>query len=283
MGTSKSNRGPGPGTNLLPDWAQSGEPQAPEDGSNPDEGNNDSPQNNQNTDQIIEPKTKPVKITSGDWSSSRRSLTSFAKNPSNPRIKRAIKSYISSNRGSKNLAKSAISGKQVLSNYIGVLSSISSHGLKQTFENYGLGDITGLSIEMVFNRLASLLKPEGNTDEEAVTQSALVDSLSLLYDSKSIEENGIEALDKLSQEDIRESVKYYMASYIFERWIHVLGIKLEELDISPSRVIDLENMAKDFIKSSVDLEIDNQDFNSKIDRKLIDDIFDDAYILLEDL
>ncbi len=76
-----------------------------------------------------------------------------------------------------------------------------------------------------------------------------------------------------------------VASYIYNRWLGDLGVKIEEKAISPQEAVRVERRMKDFIRDAVKLDLQRKD-PLKIDwrgtegKDLINRIYNDAYAVV---
>ncbi len=278
MGTSSSNAGPKGNTPLLPDWIDN---EKDDNSVNPNDGNNNTENQNQDNQNTVIPLT-------GTWSGAKRSLGNFSNNPSKVNFKRAVKAYVKASGGARNIANSARHGKIVAGQFISFLNDIRNDGLNKTYEKFGFGKISGDSVEHIFNNLAEVLSSGGGTDEETIARNAVVEALAKIYEDFDVENNSIEALDNLTEEQTETYLEYYLTSYIYERWLQELGIKIEEKDINPADVVKAEKNAFDFIQSSVNLKFDDYnlttfDYRSDTGKAIMDEIFIQAYSLIEAL
>jgi hypothetical protein len=275
MGTSKSNSGLRPNTPLLPDYAPPPEPLGPpKDEENPKE----------------KPKTNEEEPQFGNWSNAKSALTSVVKAGSSAarktKISGAARNYVAGSGGSAAIRKSAIGGRAVGRNLGRVLFSIITSGASSAFEQEGLGDLTGQSTEVAFAKLAKQLSSRGGTVEETIANIAVVEALAYIYDEFDLATNDLSKLDSLTESQAKEVIQVYVTTYIFERWLHELGVKIENTDLSELQVVQLESEIKDFIMESVKLKFDNLnlksiDFNQGEGKRAIDEIFNQAYKMIE--
>lgn len=291
MGTSKSNNGPSNKTPLLPSWV----PDIAEPNDNPTTGDNEDgeeqkiePSEKDEAGHFNMPENKPSAKLTGDWGSARRNLTKFINDSTSANLKNAVKSYIRASGGKNNITKSVIIGRRTAQNFGSFLSGISRAGIRDTLSKLNIKDWAGLPAEVIFNKISDLLAPKGNTAEEAIARAAFVDAMTKLYNDFQLDVKPISSLENLSYDYIGDALIYYTSSYIFERWIYELGLKLEDKEINQAKVVNLENQARDFINASVKYEfqkidLSNLDFNGPEGKQIITDIFKTAYILLEDL
>jgi len=283
MGTSKSNAGPKDKMPLLPPWAPSPPEKIPE--KEPETDDTDNQPNQDNTDDGS--KEKPEALTSG-FASARRNLTNYIKTRGHQSFRSAVRSYVKSYRGGKNASKTAISGKTSGARFSGFISGIANQGIERTLESYGLADCIGKSAEYVLTKITDLIAPAGATNEEAAAREAIIDALTFLHDYFELNDKDINELDSISKTDFELVIKEYVSSYIFNRWLHELGLKFEQKAASTRELVQLENEAKEYIKEAVKLDLSKVDllkidFNSGEGKVIIDKIFDEAYIFIETL
>lgn len=293
MGTTTPNTGPSNNTPLEPSWANdpfNGELPVgggPQDGGNSSDSETQDVVADSSQDEINDTEIPKV-LNTGDWRAPKLYLTNYAKNPSSGNLKSAAKSYVRASGGSKGISRSVVTGKRTAARLGGFLSSIVTEGLSNTFGKLNLGQIVGLSAEAAINKMVAYLSPSGGTNEDTIAQVAIVDTLSKLYEDFGLEENELTSLENLSNSDIQNLMLYYTSSFIYTKWFHELGLKIEDKNISASKVVLLEKRAKDFIHSTVkyefgDINLTNSDFQASIIRNMIDDIFETAYTFIEEL
>lgn len=290
MGTSKSNPGIKP-TPLLPPWA----PEPP--GSDPDHSDsNDQPKDSNsqsNSDGNNQSDSTETGISTGDWATAKGRMTGFARGSNSAERRKALrgaaKSYVKGSGGAQTAAKSAVHGKAVGIRLGGILSGIASEGTKRTFEQLGLGNLDNLSIESAFNKIAQHLCSNGATTEESIANVAVISALAKLYEDFDLEDNDLDNLDRLSSEKVNEVIQCYVSSYVYEKWLHELGMSIEgKVDISTGNVVSLEEEVKEFVTSSISLEFSNTDL-TRVDfyegegKKILDNIFQQAYEQIETL
>ena len=287
MGTSSSNIGPKGNNPLLPPWA----PPPPEEVTinDPLDSPLDTPGDKQLDDESSEKPADPKSANAQvNFTSARRNLTRYVGERNKDNFRRAAKSYVKSYGGGRRASSTAMSGKTSGARFIGFISGIANNGLNETLRNYDLSDCIGKSADFVLNKIADLLAPSGATNEEAATRNAILDTLSQVYENFELESDGIEALSSLDADNVQSIVQEYVCSYIFRRWLHELGIKFEEKAVSTDDLYRAENQAKEYIKEAVKLDFKDRDilqidFESQEGQMMIDSIFDEAYIIIEQL
>jgi predicted regulator of amino acid metabolism with ACT domain len=274
MGTSKSNSGLRPNTPLLPDYAPAPEP--------------DDPKKNEKDKQ----KNGEDQPLVGDWANAKAALTAATKAANKSirkgRLGRAAKDYVSGSGGSAALRGSSIAGRAVGRNLGRLLFSVVAQGIESTLKQEGVEDLRGQSTEIVFAKLARQLSAKGGTVEETIANIAIVEALAYIYDEFDLAANHLVSLNSLTEEQAKEVIHVYITSYIFERWLHELGTKIENSALNELQVVQLEEEIRDFITESVKLRFDGImpkaiDFNGDPGKKIIDEIFNQAYQMIESL
>lgn len=285
MGTSASNNGPSRNTPLLPAWATEEEstpdgmlPTNPENEIVPLTGDLDSESNLDDIDSIY--------LLSGDWQHARRSLTAYSKDSSIGKLKKALKTYIRASGGSKSISKSVISGKQTAVRLSLFFSSIGTVGVQKTLERFNIGELKGLSVEVAINKIVEALAPLGGTVEEEISKAALLETLKKIYNDLSLKDSDLKKLQNISSDYIQTLLGYFVNSYVYIRWIHELGLKIENTVLSPTKIIEIENQTKKFIHHQVKYTFSKIDFlktttlTAKI-KNIMDEMFYTCFSFLE--
>ena len=108
-----------------------------------------------------------------------------------------------------------------------------------------------------------------------------------MYEDFELEGNDLSELDSLDNDQVKRYLELYVSSYIYERWLHELGIKIEgNMNLSTREVVELELEIKEWISSQVqnimaDVDINSDDFLSNRGQEIIDEVFQDAYQMIE--
>lgn len=283
MGTSKSNPGLKP-TPLLPPWAPS-PPSAPETGGNDEIVGSENGENSQ------EQPTQQSPVQ-GDWSNAKAALTTFVRGTSAGQRRRSLKTagkaYVKGSGGSRRISNSATHGKASIIRLGSILQGFSTNGVEGTFQRFGLGSLDSISIEGAFNKLAEIVCSNGATSEEVIANVATTTALAHLYEQFDLENNDLSNLGNLTNEQISEVIECYITSYVFERWLHELGMSIEGKNIQASEVVAFEREILEFIESTVSLDFEGRDLTT-LDlsqgegKQLIDSVFLQAYQLIETL
>jgi hypothetical protein len=291
MGTSKSNSGPTGGVPLLPNWAIGNIPP-------------DNPEKEPMPDLEIQPDSMPDKdlpqpdkdvqqpdqnATKNDvWMPVRRSFTSYLKNPSRSKLKRTIKRYVTASGGSKGISHTSLGGKSTARKFGIFLSTIVSQGSNEAIKRLGILDFTGKSSEFIFAKLAETLSPIGNVLDDPYARSAVSDTLSRIFEEFEVEGRNFDELDKLTAEQAKELMEYFLSSYIFERLISEIGRTLINKDYSSKEVVEKEFEIEEYIRGEVkielqDFDVTHIDLSGSTGEDIISRIFINAYSIFEKL
>jgi len=266
MGTSSSFDGLTNGSPLLPPWAQDEVIENPDD--------------NEEQDEIPE-------SLSGSWQSAKSLMTRYVNSSGDTeKLKQSARSYVQARGGATGASRAAISGKNAASNLGNFFSGVINQGIERTLESYGLHHIIGDSVENVFMAIAESLSPKGDSIENSIARQATIDTLAFVYDKYEFEDYNIEKFNSMKEDDIREVLELCIESYIYERWLQELGIRIEKNAISEKQAIRLEMDVKDLVKSSIsfdfqDYDLLNINFKDGAGKSIIDNIYKQAYTQLE--
>jgi hypothetical protein len=274
MGTSKSNTGLRRNIPLLPDYAPPPEQDESEE-------NNKNPQKPEDDHPAV-----------GNWANAKAALTSATKDGNKTarrgKIARAAKDYVSGSGGASAIRNSSIGGRAVGSKLGRVLFTVIADGIGTALQQQGISDVSGQSTDVVFAQLARQLSSQGGTVEETIANIAVVEALSYIYEEFDLVNKDLVTLDSLTEQQAKDVIQVYVTVYIFERWLHELGTKIENSDLNESQIVELEEEIHDFIRESVKLRFDDikpsvVDFNRGQEKKIIDEIFKQAYQMIESI
>lgn len=296
MGTSKPYGGLKDSPPLLPDYAlpppeaeaEPAQPDAEQDTEQapaPDDvGAKEQVQDPNGEDEEKPTPTAKVK----PWQSAKSSMTSAVGAGGGKRaIGRAGAKYVGAKGGARQAASSAVSGRASTARVGQFVSNVISGGIRGALASLNLTHLLGGDATEVFAAIANAISPTGSTLEEAAARQATSDVLAELF-NKYVEGDGdISNLDNLNEEDVRFAVENSICLYIYYRWLEELGLRIEENAKSPEEAVRLERDVKVYIKESIKLEFENRnineiDWNGKEGQKIVNDLYEEAYSLLEE-
>ena len=280
MGTSSSYGGPSDKPGLLPSWAlpdggdaqpPSAEPESPPDADAGDE----------------QPTTpQPQSTTPNLWSNAKSSMSRYAKGGERSQLSRAGSNYTAAKGGSRKAASSAISGKIISSGLGSLLSSFSQRGISTGLESVGLGSMVGDSADKILSAISNQIAPSGASLEEEAARMAINDVLAWLYENFITEDGDISALEHMSVEDIDITILRSVGAYIYQKWLQELGKCIEKGAISETAAIKLERDVKEYVLERLNSKMQNKDvantdWAGKEGMKIINDLYKEAYSILE--
>lgn len=293
MGTSSSGSGPGNNSPLVPNWdtpagltpVTDPNPENPLENPIPSKPNTDIDPNGNTTDKNeLEIPKNPEKIpNTGNWGSLKATLGKIANGSKSHSFKGIAKGYVRNVGGVKNAvraSRSGVSGGASIANFLG---SVGLNGFNETLKILGLSDCVGKSAEEVFVKISDKICPTGNTNEEAITRKAMLDTLSSLYE-KFVDKGNI-TLDNLQEQDLELAITEYTSFYIYHKWLYELGLAIENKQIKEVKALALEEEMKAFIFEEVRVELKGReimkmDFTSGEGKKMIEEIFEQSYTTL---
>ncbi len=299
MGTSKTNDGPGDKTPLLPDWAQGDDDDLPfPDGNEPLPDENlpderppeitpdekDPPDVEQpppNGEQVLPEISKP-------WQQAKSNLTRFTKTGGKRELANAGRSYVKARGGARRAAQSSSAGRIATGRVIGFLSRIATNGIANALESIGLRDILGQSVEATLAAIMNKLAPSGAGLDESAARKAVDLALLSIFEEYGVEADGVGKLDEMDGAAVEKAFQTVISEYVFQRWLSELGKRLEEGAVSATEALRLETIAKECIVEAIkldfrDYDILETDWGGSESQQIINDIYEQAYVFLEDL
>lgn len=297
MGTSTSHGGMKDRPPLLPDWALPAPvppvPQPEPISAPPADGS--VPQGPPDAGQPIHPAAPALQPTQtatygprtgkARWTKAAGSLGRVAASSGSRGMGRAAQRYVRALRGSNRASTSSHAGRRTTARFAGFLSDVSRNGFAEAFKNLGLGSLVGLDLDSVIAALTDAVCPAGADREEVAAREASTEALEEVFANTIRAGADASQLDAMTAADVGKAVEAMVASYIYNRWLGDLGVKIEEKAISPQEAVLVERRMKDFIRDAVKLDLQQKD-PLKIDwrgtegKDLINRIYNDAYAVV---
>ena len=273
MGTSSSYGGPGRGGSLLPPWASEAAGEADTGGpseASPTEANEPAP--------------------SMTWAGAKGLLTRFGSSGGSRSdagrtyLRSAVSGYVRAQRGARAASKAASAGRRSTQALGGFLSALSANGPERALAFVGLGEHVGSDATTLLGALVDRLSSTAHGLEDNVARSAMTKTLYALFEERGVAVGGLDALRELSADDVRLVVEEYVARYIDERLIQVMGDGLQALPMD--EVVLRENEVWDYVRNAVHLDLQGVDvltldWASPQAVSLVERIFTEAHRLLE--
>jgi len=286
MGTSKSYGGPGNNSPLLPPWADDTSPIPTPDGS-PQAPNPVNPS---------APSTNPTPATpagipqSANWSTARRQFGSFVRGGGTGSLGKSLGSYTRSKGGARNASRSARAGRASTAKLGGFLSNVARGGIGVATEALGLASaIIGMPVALALGTILDAIAPDGATPDDNAARYAINATLDEMYERFELGEGDLTRLDAIDASTGKELIALSVASYIYEKFLQDLQYSFEEGNIPVDDVVRLEREVKSYIQEKVNQELVQQDidvlsinWSGNQGRQFCEDIYSQAYSLLED-
>lgn len=276
MGTSGSYGGPGKGGSLLPPWATPA-------GDAPESATTDSQEDGAGDEASPDQGEKPNSPTA-TWGIAKSQLTRFGSSGgSTGYLRSAAAAYVGAQGGARAASSAAIGGRRSSQALGGFLRSLSTYGPTRALESIGLGKHVGSDAPTLLSALVDRLASNGNGLEANVARSALAKTLHRLFEERAVAAEGIDALAEMSADDVRAVIEEYVAQYIDERLIQVIGDGLQDLPMD--EVVLREQEVWDYVRNTVsldlrDVDVLKLDWTSGEAASMIDRIFTEAHRLI---
>ncbi len=290
MGTSSSYGGPSDRTPLLPAWAlppvvAPPEEQPPEVPAGPEETPADAaPVTNDPVDNPQPAMAPPLTGPTGTWKSARIGFGKAVASRTPQSFRNAARAYARASRGGGSGATGARSGKQAMAALGGFLSAAAGQGLQRALEGLGLGSVVGRDVSEVLAAISNALAPDGATKEEAAARDAVNEAIETLYERFLSEGRDLTALETMGPTDIAAAIAACVESYIYNRWLGDLGVRIEQKAVSAAQAVRIERDVRAFIHETVRLDMSRVDFmtldwRGDAGRHFVETIYREAYAL----
>jgi hypothetical protein len=235
----------------------------------------------------LDPEPVPTDVS---WGAAKAQMTQFGSSEGiktdrgRVHLAAAGRHFVGSQGGARGAARASRAGRSSAQRLAGFLSALSTLDLKQAAARFNLQAYVGATASTLLAALVDRLAPAGAQLEDAAARSAMVTTLSELFRERGAEENGLEALQSMSADDVREVVLAFIVRYLDERIAQVLAKGLE--DQPADDVLAREKEIHRFIEMTVKLDLSkmdviDMDWSSPDAMQTIERIFQDAYDLIE--
>jgi len=278
MGTSASYTGPTGRNPLLPSWV-------PPAGDQDDQGDEiPSPATPDETS--LEPQI-PELIP---WSIPKSSLSRFASSlrqgsVRQESVKSAIRDFVRAQGGARRASRAARAGRASAQRLGGFLASVANEGVTAAVSSLGLQEFIGQDVDTVLAALVDRIAPAGAFLEDSAARAATIQTLDKLFQEYAVSENGLDALNALDSEGVKQTLQQYIANYIYTRLVQVISQGVESR--STDHLIQVENAVRDYIFPTVRLDLMNRtdvlsmDWGGQEGHGFIERIYQEGYELIE--
>lgn len=258
MGTSSSNPGPKGTASLLPPWAP-----AATDGAVG--GAADEPADNAESN-APEGQTSPLDdatapnladlANAGSWIVPRRLVGRLAASSSTGHgaradLRRAVGGAVRAMGGPRGATRASGAGRSTARGLGGFLAAAAAGGVAAAAAQFGLAEYLGRGARVFLTRLVDTLGPDGALTEDVVARAALTATVEELEDRLDLDAAGLEALDSLTPEMIRDALVSFVTHYVYERLLAALANQIATRALDPARVRQVEREAWRYLEEAV--------------------------------
>jgi hypothetical protein len=133
--------------------------------------------------------------------------------------------------------------------------------------------------------VADAICPAGADREEVAAREATSEALEVVFAQVITTGADIDQFDAMTADGVRTAIEAMIASYIYNRWLGDLGVKIEEKAMSPQQAVRVEQRMKEFIRDAVKLDLQQRDplrvdWRGAEGQQLIERIYDDAFAVI---
>jgi len=197
----------------------------------------------------------------------------------------AFRKYVGARGGSRTAAHGASSGRAVTGAFGGFLADVIRDGITGAANRLGLGDFVGRDAEFVLASFIDLLAPAGALLEDAAARKALIDTTFEMFDRFNVQENGLEALNGLDVEGMKEIICLYVTNYVYERFLMEMANCIERGTLSEADANALTDQGKEFVEGEVRFDLSaidvlTLDWQGDEGKGFVRSIYERAYSLL---
>ena len=287
MGTSAPTLGTGPGKALIPSWLD-------EPGSGPLPGDDDQslPQgdstNGVGSHDEQQGGTKPPLPPPGEgkrFRSARSNFSRFARSGGSDQgaLRRAVRDYVRTGiGGGNNAVRRMAPSRAAAGRALSVLRGFQRNGMQETLRRLNLEKLSGRSVQDIFTGLTEVVCQDGGPIDEAIARDAWLETIS------NLDQFGIENLDALTKEQVRELFLNFVAHSIEARLYQEIGINGFKLSDDLNKIESFDEQFREYIERSVRDSVSG-DFSTLSNmsdddiRNIVDTTYLEAWELLQQL
>jgi hypothetical protein len=286
MGTSSSYKGPTGTTSLLPPWADA----PPETQATPPD-HAVTPAADGENEGGETPAGQPEPVSGApprqvSWRAPKATITRYASGASSsPRS--TFRSYVRAHGGGGGASRASVAGRQSARGILGFLSDAARNGLAAAAERIGIRDLVGRDAQSVLAALIDILAPEGALLEDAAARVAVIDTMTELFEALDVETNGIGVLDRLSENDLAQTLEVCICNVIEARFTQELASRVEQAAMDVTEANRTLGEIRDYIRGLVALDLEGKrlldiDWNGSEGASFIESWLAAAYAVLEE-
>ncbi|KYF76577.1 hypothetical protein BE11_47615 [Sorangium cellulosum] len=224
-------------------------------------------------------------MTEQPWRAAKIRLGRAAHSGARGDLRSAGEAYVRARGGAKGASGAARAGRKATASLAGFLSGIATGGVGAALERAGLAQFVGRDQAAVFAAITNALAPAGASTEEAAARHATAAVVEELYERFSVETNGLERLNAMNADDVRDAIESSIAKYIYFRWLGELCQRVEDKSVSGAQAERLEREMKAYVRDIVRLDLKavdvlKLDWSGMAAARLLSDLYEQAYSVL---
>lgn len=279
MGTSSSYKGPTGRNPLLPPWTP--DPPMPEPENLPP------PDDNADQPDAAPPRPPVILPPQVSWSGAKGIVSRMGNGRPTGSWKSAYRSYTKARGGARTAARTSTAGRSSTARLGSFLSSAVRNGFSEAVRSVGLAQFIGRDVQYLLAALIDVIAPNGSLLEEAAARKAMIETLIDLFNRYEVEQQGVEALESIDADGMKDILTISITNYIYERFEQELFNCLEKGSVSESTANDLAEEAKEFIAGIVSIDMSEIDvvtfgWEDAEGQKFVESLYQTAYSLLEE-
>ena len=198
------------------------------------------------------------------------------------RIRVLGRRFVGSLGGSRRAAASSPAGRATARRLGAFLAGVARDGVARTFERLGLTQYVGQPVPALLAALGRVLAPPGETTDDAIAATALHETMAELAEDLGLAENGIDALSRMDEVLVHNTMERFVANIVVARLLHVLSAQLEGGAVTADRAVAVEFEIRDFVESAVALKVGQErltdlDWDSPRAKAVADDLVRQGY------
>lgn len=222
--------------------------------------------------------------TSFRWKDAKTVMTRYVKGSSTD-CGKVLGGYVKASGGSKELAKSSVSGKSTMISLGGIIQDFRNQGVENTLELLQI-DCVGKGVKEVLSRLVNAISGSSDSKEDIVARGAVNEAISVLYTMVMENDGDIESLQRIDEDKFRVVLETYMSEYIFSRMLGDLQSRFEKYGDKPKEAVKKERELKDYIRAIVEIRLkkikpESMDYHSISISKEIENLFINCFRAFE--
>ena len=155
-------------------------------------------------------------------------------------------------------------------------------------------DYLGRGARVFLARLVDTLAPDGALTEDVVARAALTATVEELEERLDLEAAGLDALNHLTAEMIRDALVSFVTHYAYERVLAALADHIATRALNPARVRQVEREAWRYLEDAVRADLPNRvptvrdpqslvatQWDGSAGRAFVTRLFEECYAVLE--